>query len=188
MTWLAMRGMDAMDGVGTFGFFCWLWIAMSAAMMLPSLVPAVSLVAHLGRSSTAFVVGYFAVWAATGVAAYGAARALAGTSRFLVAGAILAAAAYQATPLKDACLRRCRNPLGLLGRRGALGSGLEHGVVCLGCCWALMLAMLALGAGSLLWMAAVAAAIFVEKVTAIGGRATLPIAGGLGVAALWVAL
>jgi predicted metal-binding membrane protein len=74
----------------------------------------------------------------------------------------------------------------LLLRRGALRAGLEHGVLCLGCCWALMLALLALGAGSLLWMAAVAAAIFVEKVTSVGARASAPVAVALLGAAIWI--
>jgi len=59
-----------------------------------------------------------------------------------VVGAVLAAAAYQLTPLKRACLRRCRTPLGALLRHDAFRGGLEHGAACFGCCWALMLAML----------------------------------------------
>jgi predicted metal-binding membrane protein len=175
-----------MGDMSSMASFLWLWIAMSAAMMLPSVVPAASLAERVGRSGTAFVGGYFAVWAVTGVAAFGATRVLMSAGRWLAAGAIAAAAAYQLSPLKDACLRRCRSPLGLLLRRGALGAGLEHGVLCLGCCWALMLALLALGAGSLLWMAAVAAAIFVEKVTSVGARASAPLAVGLVGAAVWV--
>ena len=178
----------AMGDMASMASFLWLWIAMSAAMMLPAVVPAVSLAERVGRSGTAFVGGYFAVWAVTGVAAFEATRVLMSAGRGLAAGAIAAAAVYQLSPLKDACLRRCRSPLGLLLRRGALGAGLEHGVLCLGCCWALMLALLALGAGSLLWMAAVAAAIFVEKVTSLGPRASAPLAVGLLGAAVWVAL
>lgn len=178
----AMQDMDSMAS------FLWLWIAMSAAMMLPSVVPAASLAERVGRSGTAFVGGYFAVWAVTGVAAFEATRVLMSAGRGLAAGAVVAAAVYQLSPLKDACLRRCRGPLGLLVRRGALVAGLEHGVLCLGCCWALMLALLALGAGSLLWMAAVAAAIFLEKVTSLGARASAPLAVALLGAAVWVAL
>jgi predicted metal-binding membrane protein len=178
----------AMQDMGSPASFLWLWIAMSAAMMLPAVVPAASLAAAAGRSGTAFVGGYFAVWAVTGLAAFEATRVLMNADRWLAAGAIAAAALYQLSPLKDACLRRCRSPLGLLLRRGAFGAGLEHGVLCLGCCWALMLALLALGAGSLLWMAAVAAAIFVEKATSLGGRASAPLAVALLGAAVWVAL
>jgi predicted metal-binding membrane protein len=185
---VAMDGMMAMEGPGSMASFLWLWIAMSAAMMLPSLVPAASLAAGVGRSATVFVGGYAVVWAATGVLAYVAADAMAAASTWLAIGAIALAAAYQQTPRKAACLRRCRGPLGLLVRKGALRAGLEHGLVCLGCCWALMLALIALGTASLLWMAAVAAAIFVEKVTSIGARATVPVALALVGAALWVAL
>jgi predicted metal-binding membrane protein len=182
-----MRGMS-MDGPGSIGSFFWLWIAMSAAMMLPSVVPAASLAARVGRSGTAFVSGYFAVWAASGVVAFEAARALTGAGRWLLAGAIAMAAAYQVSPLKDACLRRCRSPLGLLLRRGAFRAGLEHGAFCQGCCWALMLALLALGLGSVFWMGAVAAAIFVEKATSVGARASAPVALALVGAAVWVVL
>ena len=76
----------------------------------------------------------------------------------------------------------------MLIRRDAFRAGLEHGLVCLGCCWALMLALLALGTASLFWMAAVAAAIFVEKVTSIGARASAPVALALVGAAVWVVL
>jgi predicted metal-binding membrane protein len=185
---LTMRGMAPMDGPGSLASFLWLWIAMSAAMMLPALVPAASLAAHVGRSGAVFVGGYFAVWAAAGLVAFEAARALAGAGRWLSVAAILLAAVYQLSPLKHACLRRCRSPLGSLLRRGALHAGLEHGAVCLGCCWALMLALLALGVGSMLGMAAVAAAILVEKATPVGGRASAPLALALVGTAAWTAL
>jgi predicted metal-binding membrane protein len=176
----------AMGDMASMGSFLWVWIAMSAAMMLPAVVPTASLAEHVGRSGTAFVGGYFAVWSVTGLAAFEATRVFMSAGRGLAAGAVAASALYQLSPLKDACLRRCRSPLGLLLRRGALRAGLEHGVLCLGCCWALMLALLALGAGSLLWMAAVAAAIFVEKVTSVGARASAPVAVALVGAAIWI--
>ena len=74
---VAMQGMMAMEGPGSIASFLWLWIAMSAAMMLPSLVPAASLASGVGRSAAGFVGGYAAVWAATGMLAYEAADALA---------------------------------------------------------------------------------------------------------------
>jgi predicted metal-binding membrane protein len=167
--------------------FLWLWVAMSAAMMLPSVVPAALLATTVGSSGTAFVAGYVVVWTVAGVVAFEAAGGLMDSGRWLALGAIVAAAVYQMTPLKRACLRRCRSPLGLLLRRSAVGAGLEHGLVCLGCCWALMLALLALGVGSMFWMAAVAAAIFIEKVTSFGARATAPVAVALLGAAVWIA-
>ena len=185
---VAMQGAMAMDGPGSIASFLWLWIAMSAAMMLPALAPAASLASCVGRSPVGFVGGYAAVWAATGMLAYGAADALAAAGTWLAISALVLAAVYQATPLKAACLQRCRGPLGLLVHRDAFRAGLVHGLACLGCCWALMLALLALGTASLFWMAAVAAAIFVEKVTSIGARASAPVALALGGAAVWVAL
>ena len=183
-----MDGMGMMDGPWLPASFLWLWLAMSAAMMLPSVVPATYLAAAAGRSATVFAVGYAAVWAATGVLAFGVVRGLDGTGRWLAIGAVLLAALYQLTPLKDACLRRCRSPLGSLLRRGSLVAGVEHGAVCLGCCWALMLALLALGIGSMFWMAALAAVILVEKVVPRGERSSKLIAAGLVGAAVWIAI
>jgi predicted metal-binding membrane protein len=188
--WIAsafvMRGMGSMHGPSSLGSFLWLWVAMCAAMMLPSVVPAASLATTVGSSGTGFVGGYIAIWSVAGVVAFEAARVLTVGGRLLAAGAILAAALYQVTPVKNSCLRRCRSPLGLLLRKSALRAGLEHGLVCLGCCWTLMLALLALGMGSLFWMAAVAAAIFIEKVTSLGARASAPVAVALIGAALWM--
>ena len=94
-----------------------------------------------------------------------------------IAGGILAAAAlYELTPLKDVCLGRCRSSLGFLlgswrgGLRGALQMGAKHGAWCVGCCWALMAALFALGVMSIAWMAFVAALIAAEK-TLPWGRA-----------------
>ena len=185
-TAVAMHGMGSMDWPRSMGSFLWLWIAMSAAMMLLLLVPAASLATTVGSSGTAFVGAYFAVWTLAGVVAFEAARGLMDGGRLLAIGAIVAAGLYQVTPLKNSCLRRCRNPLGSLLRGRAVRAGLEHGLVCLGCCWALMLSLLALGMGSMFWMAAVATAIFIEKVTSFGARASAPVAVALIGAAHWV--
>jgi predicted metal-binding membrane protein len=184
----AMRGMASMDGPSSMGSFLWIWIAMSAAMMLPSLVPAASLAATIGSSGAAFVGGYVIVWTLAGVVGFEAASGLMDSGRWLAVSAIVLAALYQLTPIKNACLRRCRSPLGLLLRRSAVRAGIEHGLVCVGCCWALMLAVLALGVGSMFWMAAVTAAIFIEKVTRLGERASAPVAVALVVAAVWLAV
>jgi predicted metal-binding membrane protein len=182
------QSMAMMDGPGSLPSFLWIWIAMSAAMMLPSVVPAVSLAGAVGRSEASFASGYFAVWAASGVLALAADRGLMHVGHGVTFAALLVAAAYQLSPLKDACLRRCRSPLGSLLSRGAFPAGLEHGLLCLGCCWALMLVLLAVGSGSLLWMVAVSAVIFVEKVTRVGAHARVPVALGLLGAAVWIAL
>lgn len=183
-----MDGMEMMEGPGPVASFLWLWLAMSAAMMLPTVVPATYLAAAVGRSATLFVVGYSAVWAVTGLVAFEAVERLDGASRWLAVGAVALAAVYQLTPLKDSCLRRCRSPLGPLLRRGSLRAGLEHGAFCLGCCWALMLALFALGIGSMFWMAALAVVILVEKVAPMGDRSSKLVAAGLAGAALWIAL
>ena len=188
--WLAsvqlMGGMEMMDGPGPLVSFLWLWLAMSAAMMLPSIVPATYLAEAVGRSPALFAVGYALVWSAVGLAAFGAARAFDGAGHWFAAGAVAAAAVYQLTPLKDACLRRCRTPLGTLVRRGSLAAGLEHGALCLGCCWALMLALIALGIGSMFWMAVLAAVVLVEKAAPRGERFSAATAMGLLGAAVWM--
>jgi len=177
---------------------------MSAAMMLPSAAPTISLFAlargDRQRSATiptaVFVAGYLLAWTAVGLAAYGAARALGGASpldamwsRRLEAVAFAAAGLYELTPLKSACLRHCRSPLGFLVRRrrtSAVRLGVEHGAVCVGCCAGLMLVLVALGAMNLVWMALVAGLIVLEKVLPHGDRAARPL--GLAFLAVAVAL
>jgi predicted metal-binding membrane protein len=133
-----------------------------------------------------FAGGYLLVWGAAGLGAYGVfclGSSLFGGDlawhaggRWFAAGVLVLAAVYELTPLKDACLTKCRSPLGFLlgswrdGRRGALGMGSRHAGWCLGCCWALMAALFALGVMSLTWMAFVAALIALEK-TVPWGRA-----------------
>ncbi|MDQ3935938.1 MAG: DUF2182 domain-containing protein, partial [Actinomycetota bacterium] len=113
--------------------------------------------------------------------------------RYLTGAVIVAAAAYQLTPLKRACLVKCRSPMMFLaerwrhGRRGGLELGLRHGAWCLGCCWALMAALFAVGVMSLGWMALIAAFIAAEKLLpwpAVARRsvAVLLLALGIGVA------
>ena len=185
-----MRGMDAGPGtdLGGLGWFLGIWVTMTAAMMLPSAAPMVLAYVHFSRSrrAGAFVVGYLMVWTLYGLAAYVVYRLVEGAAvgwldwqregPYVAGAAIAAAGLYQLTPLKEACLRRCRGPLGSLvrgwreGRVGALRMGAEHGLVCVGCCWGLMLALFALGVMSLFWTAVVAAAIFAEKVLPHGPR------------------
>jgi predicted metal-binding membrane protein len=157
---------------------------MMAAMMLPSLAPTVALYARMTRRrgidrALLFATGYLLAWGAAGILAYGVfelgrhafGRQLAwhAGGRPFAAAVLAAAAVYELTPLKDACLGRCRSPLGYLlgrwrdGRRGALAMGSRYAGWCLGCCWALMAALFALGIMSLAWMAFVAALIALEK-------------------------
>jgi predicted metal-binding membrane protein len=181
-----MAGMDAGpgSGLGTLGWFLGVWVVMMAAMMFPSLAPTVALYATMTRRRGVgrpllFASGYLLVWGAAGLAAYGVFRlgaALFGGSLAwhsggrVFAGAVLAfAAVYELTPLKDVCLSKCRSPIGFLlgtwreGPVGALEMGSKHAGWCLGCCWALMAALFALGVMSLTWMAFVAALIALEK-------------------------
>jgi hypothetical protein len=113
--------------------------------------------------------------------------------RWAAAAVLLLAAVYEFTPLKQACLRRCRGPLGFLitewrdGRVGALRMGGVHGAWCLGCCWALMAALFALGAMSLFWMIVVALLIAAEKMLPWRTVATAGVAAVLAALAIGVA-
>ena len=181
-----MRGMDdgPWSGLGTFGWFLGAWVVMMAAMMFPAVAPTVALYSRMTvqRSRLAplwFTVGYVVAWAAIGALAFAIARGgsrLAGdvlawdrAGRWLAGATLLAAAAYELTPLKDVCLRKCRSPLGYLlgawreGWTGALRMGAGHGAWCVGCCWALMASLFALGVMSIAWMVFVAALITAEK-------------------------
>jgi predicted metal-binding membrane protein len=189
-TGLRMRGMDAGPGtaLGSLGFYVTTWIVMMAAMMFPSIAPMVLIYARvantrrargLGGSTGMFVAGYLVTWSLFGLTAYALVELLHSAhldflawdraGRYIAGGVLLAAAAYQLTPAKDACLRRCRGPLAFVleswrdGRTGALRMGVEHGAWCVGCCWALMAALFALGVMSIAWMALVGGLIAVEK-------------------------
>jgi predicted metal-binding membrane protein len=188
-----MRGMDEgpWTGLGTLGWFLGVWVVMMAAMMFPSVAPTIALYSRMTRkrsplSPLVFTAGYLATWAVAGVVAFGV-GVLAGrlpgdplawdhAGRPVAAATLLVAAGYELTPLKDVCLRRCRSPLGFLlggwrgGRSGALRMGARNGAWCVGCCWALMASLFALGVMSVVWMALVAGLIAVEK-TLPGRRA-----------------
>jgi predicted metal-binding membrane protein len=190
-----MAGMDAGPGtaLGSVGWFAGVWATMMAAMMLPSLAPTTAVFAALVRRELGRVIlfagGYLFVWSVAGVAAYGLfelgrsifAGSLAWYSggRWLSAGVLALAALYQLTPAKRAFLSRCRSPLQSLDstrrstRPGALVMGLRNGGLCLGCSWALMAALFALGVMSLTWMGLIAVLVALEKVGPSGRGATL---------------
>jgi predicted metal-binding membrane protein len=189
-----MRGMDAGPGtdLGTLGWFLGIWIVMMAAMMFPSVSPTVALYARLSRRRSplaplVFTSGYLVTWVIPGLVAFGifaAAHTLFGdiswngTGRWLAGGTLLVTALYELTPIKNVCLGKCRSPLGFLigswrdGLSGALKMGARHGAWCVGCCWALMAALFALGVMSIAWMAFIAALIALEKVFPWGRVAT----------------
>lgn len=183
-------------GPGTMGtalpLFLLLWVTMMAAMMLPSMAPvAVTWVRAIGRRTsgwtrtartTEFVGGYLLVWTAFGLLAY-AALAVTGTlvedhptaGRWIGAAAFLLAGLYQLGPLKNVCLRHCRDPMGHLVRYAGfrrpardLRVGLHHGAYCVGCCAGLMVVLVPLGVMNVAAMAALAVVIFVEKLWSRG--------------------
>jgi predicted metal-binding membrane protein len=189
--WITDRRMDGMAmgptiELGGLGFYTGVWVVMMAAMMFPSVWPVVGMYERIraARSVPAVgtavvVVGYLAAWTACGLVAYGVIRlghALfgdflpwEGAGRWVAAGVVLAAALYQTTPAKNACLTRCRGPVMFVmenfrpGLNGAFRLGAVHGAWCVGCCWALMAALFALGLMSIGWMAFIAALIAIEK-------------------------
>jgi predicted metal-binding membrane protein len=183
-----MPGMHPWGGVEV-GALTVMWIVMMVAMMTPAAAPMILTFAAVHRRRLAdgrpavptavFVLGYLAVWSLYSVAAALAQTALheaallspamAATSPLLAAALLIAAGVFQWTPLKRACLAACRSPLSFLmtgwreGRAGALVMGVRHGVYCLGCCWALMALLFVAGVMNLLWVAAIAVAVLVEK-------------------------
>jgi predicted metal-binding membrane protein len=187
-----MEGMDMGPGtdLGGLGWFAGVWATMMAAMMLPSLAPmglacagAVRQVAGAGRArATAatllFAAGFLLPWLTAGLGAYALIEGVRSldlgvlawddAGRYVAGGVIVGAAIYELTPVKATCLRHCREPrLVLEGLRpGPLGgwlAGIEHGGFCVGCCWALMAALFALGVMSVGWMVAIAGLIAAEK-------------------------
>ena len=201
-----MQGMDAgpWTALGAFGWFLGVWVVMMAAMMFPSVAPTVALYARMSRKSRSaplvFTSGYLLTWAGAGVVAFligrVANRATGGllswdhAGRQLAGATLIVAAAYELTPLKDVCLGKCRSPLGTLlgswhdGWVGALRMGAKNGAWCVGCCWALMASLFALGVMSVTWMAVVAGLIAAEKTlpwrrTATYGTAVVLLAFGV---------
>jgi predicted metal-binding membrane protein len=177
------------------------WQAMVAAMMLPSSMPLIGLFARAATGQerpraalTAFLSGYALVWGCFGYAAFVGDAALhavvdrtswlAARPSLLAGGVLLVAGGFQFTGLKDRCLILCRNPGAFLlarYRRGAWSAfrlGRDHGLSCLGCCWALMLVLFAVGVASLWWMALFMAVTVLEK-TAPWGRRLVPVTGAV---------
>jgi predicted metal-binding membrane protein len=204
------------NGPGTMGLallpFLGLWVVMMSAMMLPSVAPVAVLWARLitaasagpGRLTrmSAFLTGYLLAWAAAGAVAF---AALAGAGRLLTASPtaakwlgvaiFFAAGTYQLTPWKDWCLRRCRSPIGALmyylgfkGRSRDVRVGLHHGATCAGCCWGLMIVLIAVGVMNVAVMAALAVVIFAEKLWRYGkpfGQAAGVLLAAIGALAIW---
>ena len=204
------------NGTGTMGLtlapFLGAWLVMMAAMMLPSVAPVAVLWTRLiaGASAgsrrvarmSAFLAGYLLLWAAVGAVAFallsGAERlvtAAPAAAKWLGVVIFVAAGAYQLTPWKDLCLRHCRSPIGALmyyvgfrGRGRDLRVGLHHGATCIGCCWGLMILLVAVGVMNVVAMAALAVVIFAEKLWRYGkpfGLAVGVVLVAVGILAIW---
>jgi predicted metal-binding membrane protein len=181
-------------GAVDLGFIFLMWVVMQIAMMIPSASPMILVFAKLNRqrlgersslfSTALFFLGYVLMWTAFSVAAtlaqWGLHSAalispmMVSTSSVLGGLILIGAGIFQFTPLKEACLRRCRSPLGYFltewreGPRGALIMGLRHGGFCVVCCWLLMALLFVAGVMNLLWIAAIAVYILIEKVVPRG--------------------
>jgi predicted metal-binding membrane protein len=191
-----------------------MWTVMMVAMMVPSAAAMVLTFAAVQRHrherslpytpTGLFLLGYLALWSAYSLVAtllqWGLHDAsmltpMVATARPVLGGALLVVAGvYQFTPLKHACLAKCRSPLGYLlsgwreGRWGALAMGIQRGSECVACCWLLMLLLFVAGVMNLLWVAIIATYVLVEKVAPGGHRISqamglLSILWGIGLAA-----
>ena len=176
-----------------------MWVEMMVAMMIPSAAPMIATYARVARGRGPrpgyrvglFAAGYVTIW--TGFSAGATAAQVALQRIGMVSGALtatpvvgavllLAAGLYQATPLKDVCLSKCRSPLGFLlneWREGAAGAylmGLHHGAMCVGCCAMLMLLLFVFGVMNLVWVAALSVFVVLEK-SLPGGRRIARVSG-----------
>jgi predicted metal-binding membrane protein len=204
------------NGPGTMGLallpFLGLWVVMMSAMMLPSVAPVAVLWTRLIGGASAgfgrvvrmslFLGGYLVVWVAFGAVAFasltGAGRLLTASppaAKWLGAAIFITAGIYQVTPWKDWCLRRCRSPIGALmyyigfkGRSRDARVGLHHGATCAGCCWGLMILLIAVGVMNVAVMAALAVVVFAEKLWRYGkpfGQAVGVLLVAIGILAVW---
>ena len=193
-TSMAMPNMESWGAV-EWGSMFLMWSVMMMAMMVPTAAPMILLFATVNRRrkeeehpyvpTIVFTLGYVLVW--TGFAAVATTGNWAlhthallssmmgeSSSDYLGGSLLLAAGAFQWTPLKYVCLSHCRSPIGFLmtewreGTGGALAMGLKHGTFCLACCWILMSLLFVLGVMNLMWIAALAGFVLLEKVVPAG--------------------
>jgi predicted metal-binding membrane protein len=176
------------------------WILMTAAMMLPTTLPLLEIFQRLVKRKpnrwqlmAAVIAGYLGIWLGFGIAAHSADWVLhqaverspwLETNGWIIgAGTLVLAGAFQFTRLKYRCLDKCRAPLSFVmehwrgrhERRNALLLGIRHGIFCVGCCWALMLLMFAVGVGNVGWMLALGAIMAVEKNLPWGRKLSAPV-------------
>jgi predicted metal-binding membrane protein len=191
-----------------------MWTVMMVGMMTPSAAPMILVYARVANqpglqgpafaSSAWFAAGYLLSWTAFSLAATVAQYALDRAALLTlgmyfantrIAGIVLmAAGAYQWTSLKDSCLKQCRSPLAFIQEHGGfrktisggLSLGFRHGLYCIGCCWGLMVLLFAGGVMNILWIAAIAILVLIEKVLP-AGRTLGRIAGaGMVLWGLWL--
>jgi predicted metal-binding membrane protein len=186
-----------------------MWIVMMVGMMIPSASPTLLLYASVVRRSEGpraalrvypMAFGYLLVWAAFGLGATMLQRALSTTvlspmmrlSNAWASALLVIAAVYQVTPLKAACLDSCRSPIHFIvlhmraGVGGAFRMGVRHGVLCVGCCWVLMLLLFAGGVMNLWTIAVLTFFVLVEKLSPFGARTEGITAAGLAIIAVWI--
>jgi predicted metal-binding membrane protein len=200
----ACRAIPGGDALVSAAIYSGGWLLMTMAMMLPTTLPllqgferVVGARSDRGRLLTLVIAGYLLVWTGFGIAAHlldTGLHTLARQSTWLVlhgwtiGAAIFALAGlFQFSRLKYNCLARCRTPLSFILKhwhgprplRNALALGLDHGLYCVGCCWAIMLLMFVVGSGSLGWMLALAAVMAGEKNLPRGTRLAHPLGGAL---------
>ena len=190
-TGMAMAQLNSWNAAD-FGLMFLMWSVMMTGMMVPSAAPMILLFTTVNRrcreqqgpyvSTGIFLSGYVLVWG--GLATVGnwalhvnsllSSMMGESTSTYLGGALLIAAGAFQWSNLKYVCLKHCRSPLSFLmnewreGSWGALSMGLRHGTYCLGCCWMLMGLLFVLGVMNLLWIAALAGFVLLEKVVPEG--------------------
>ena len=189
--WMPPRAGTAAWTLYDFWMLFLMWAVMMIAMMVPSVLPMVTLFVTVSQNKRKlgqqyvptfiFLLGYLIVWilfsVAISVVQYplhtaGLLNPMMDSRSYLLSGSILVLAGlYQWTPLKDACLHQCRTPMTFLmtrwrdGQGGAIKMGMQHGLFCVGCCWALMAVMFAVGVMNVLWMIAIAVFVLLEKIS-----------------------
>jgi predicted metal-binding membrane protein len=203
-------GIGTMGPIAQGGLFVAGWVLMIVAMMLPSSVPLVLVFAaitgrrpHATRLVALLLAGYLAVWALFGAAAWLLDRAvhaavdawpfLAQHPQLIIGSTLLAAGAWQFSPLRERCLDACRSPFGFVinrwraeaPARESFAMGVAHGAFCVGCCWSLMLVMFGVGLGSVPAMLVLGGITAIEKNVSSGRRLSRPLGFALVIMAIY---
>ncbi len=201
--WMPPTG-DLHWSAADFGFTFVMWAVMMVAMMAPTAIPMITMYRLVVGKQCAedahvrtglFLLGYLVAWSGYSVFATLVQWALHGhelltpmmdnDSGRLAGSVLIVCGLYQCTPWKDRCLSKCRTPLGFLlgawreGRLGALSMGLKHGLFCVGCCWALMLVLFAVGVMNMIWVAVITGLVLAEKLLPFPARAISAASGCL---------